>query len=57
MTTADTTKIRAEAKALYDLYQMFGRGRITEEKFVLMYIEGKLLQFIKKVVEGEKVNE
>lgn len=56
MTTADTTKIRAEAKALYDLYQMFGRGRITEEEFVLMYIAGKLPQFIKKVVEGEKVS-
>ncbi len=57
MNTADITKIRAEANALYDLYQMFGRGRTSEEEFVFMYVRGELPQFIKKVVEGEEVQE
>lgn len=51
MNTADTTKIRAKANALYDLFQIFGRGRVTEEQFVFMYLKGDLPKFIKKVAE------
>ena len=53
--TADIAKIIADAEALYDLFNIFGRGRVTEETWVAMYLSDKLPEFIKKVCEeGEK---
>lgn len=52
--TADSRKIRADAEALHDLYNMFGRGRVNEWAFIDMYIRGKLPEFIKKVCEGKQ---
>lgn len=51
--TADTKNLMADATALYDLYNVFGRGRVPEHQFIAMYLEGKLPEFIKRVCENE----
>ena len=53
-TTADINKVMADAEALHGLYNLFGRGRITEYNFVAMYLRGNLPEYIKRVVRGEE---
>lgn len=56
-TTENIVKIRADAEALYDLFQIYGRGRVTEESFVFMYIKGELPKYIEKVVRESQGGE
>lgn len=49
--TTDPGKVAADACALYGLYQIFGRGRVTEYDFVAIYLRGNLPEFIKRVME------
>lgn len=53
--TADPVKIHAEAQGLYELYNIFGRGRIDEINFCLMYMRGELPEYIKRVMANEEV--
>ena len=52
ITTAEASKITARAEALYDLFNKYGRGRVSEEHWIGMYFNGELPQFIKEVLEG-----
>ena len=52
MTTADMSKVMADAEALYTLFNMFGRGRVDENEFIVIYLTGRLPEYIKKVVRG-----
>lgn len=36
-------------EGLYQLYNRYGRGRITIEQFIALYLEEKLDDYIKKV--------
>ena len=49
--TYDPIKAQAEAQALYDLYNCFGRFKVTEGQFVEIYLKGKLPEFIKRQME------
>lgn len=53
--SADTIKVWSEALGLYELYNMFGRGRIDEINFCLMYVRGELPEYIKRVVNNEEI--
>lgn len=53
--TADPVKILSEAEGLYELYNIFGRGRTDEMNFCLMYIRGELPEYIRKVVQKEEI--
>ena len=53
LSTEDQVKVRIEAEILYQLYNVYGRGKISEWDFVFLYIGGKLSDFIKK---GAKEN-
>ena len=55
--TDDMVKIMAQAEALHDLYNRFGRFKVTEEQWIVLYLEGKLGDFIKKQIEAEGGNE
>ena len=51
--TADIEKVINDAVALYELYNLFGRGKISEEAFCFMYITGKLEDWIKQTYKKE----
>ncbi len=53
LSTEDQVKARIESEILYQLYNLYGRGKISEWDFVFLYIGGKLPDFIKK---GAKEN-
>ena len=53
ITTAEASKITAKAEALYDLFNKYGRGRVSEEHWIMMYFNGELPRFIKAVTEGK----
>ena len=55
--TFDRDKVMADAEALHDLFNVFGRGRVSESQFIVMYLSGKLPEYIKKVVEDAGRNE
>ena len=38
---------------LYKLYNQYGRGRITEEQFIMLFLQDELEEFIDKVKEEE----
>lgn len=50
--TADPAKVWGDAEALHTLYNWFGRGRISESQFVVLYLQGKLPEYIRKLMEG-----
>lgn len=48
ITPEKASKIYAEGKALYDLYQIFGRGDIREEQWIALYLKGDLPKYMNK---------
>ena len=52
--TIDGRKTYFVSEELYDLYNNYGRGRITETQFIALYLEDKLDDYIEK---GKKQNE
>ena len=57
ITTDNAIKIMAQAEALHDLYNWFGRFKVTEEQWIALYLEDKLGDFIKKQIEEEEAAE
>lgn len=56
MTTLDLMSIQTMGEELHDKYNEFGRGRITVEHFLSLYLENKLDDYIEKVkkeIRGE----
>lgn len=56
MTTLDPMTVQTMGEELYDKYNEFGRGRITIEQFIMLYLENKLDDYIEKVkkeIRGE----
>ena len=51
--TADIGKVIKDATALYELYNRFGRGKISEETFCFMYLTGKLEDWIEQTYKRE----
>lgn len=52
--TADIEKVIKDASALYDLYNLFGRGKISEEEFCAMYLTDRLEGWIKQTYKYER---
>lgn len=52
ITTSEASILTAKAEALYDLYNEYGRGRVSEEHWIMMYFNGELPRFIKAVKQG-----
>ena len=52
--TADMGKIIKDASALYELYNLFGRGKISEEEFCFMYMTGRLAGWIDQTYKHER---
>ena len=44
-------------EGLYQLYNRYGRGRITMEQFIALYLEDELDKFIEKVKVERKDDE
>ena len=42
-----------EGRELFELYNKYGRGRITETQFIALYLENKLEDYIEKVKADE----
>ena len=53
ITTSEASLLTAKAEALYDLYNEYGRGRVSEEHWIMMYFNEELPRFIKTVTEGK----
>lgn len=53
MTTLDPMTVQTMSEELHDKYNEFGRGRITIEQFIALYLENKLDDYIEKVKRGE----
>lgn len=51
--TFDPASIREASEDLHDKYNEFGRGWITVEQFMALYLENKLDDYIEKVKRGE----
>ena len=49
--TIDGRKTYFVSEELYDLYNNYGRGRITVEQFIALYLEDKLDDYIDKIIE------
>ena len=47
--TFDSLSVHTLGEELYQLYNRYGRGRITIEQFIALYLEGKLDDYIRKV--------
>lgn len=52
--TADIEKVIKDASALYEFYNLFGRGKISEEEFCAMYLTGKLEDWIEQTYKHER---
>ena len=52
--TADIGKVIKDASALYDLYNLFGRGKISEEEFCAMYLTDRLEDWIEQTCKCER---
>ena len=52
--TIDGRKTYFVSEELYDLYNNYGRGRITVEQFIALYLEDKLDDYKRKVKSEER---
>lgn len=52
--TADINKVARDANALYNLYNKFGRGVISEEQFCFLYLTDRLSDWIVQTYKTEK---
>lgn len=55
--TFDQERVWAMGAKLYDKYNEFGRGRITIEQFIVLYLENKLDDYIEKVKKETEVKQ
>lgn len=51
--TFDTEDIYKAGQEFYELWNNYGRGRITVEQFIALYLEDKLDDYIRKVKADE----
>ena len=56
-TTADMRKLSREAQALYELYNVFGRGKIEEEAFCFKCMTGRIGVWIKDTYTDHEIAE
>jgi hypothetical protein len=49
--TFDPLSVCSLGEELYQLYNRYGRGRITKEQFIALYLEDKLDDYIEKIIE------
>lgn len=52
--TADIGQVIKDASALYELYNRFGRGKISEEEFCFMYLTDRLAGWIEQTYKYER---
>ena len=55
--TADANEMRKDAITLYQLYNIYGRGRIDEVSFCTMFIKDTLGEWIKQNYSREEIEE
>ena len=55
--TFDPLSVCSLSEGLYQLYNRYGRGRITVEQFIALYLEDKLDDYIRKVKAERKETE
>ena len=55
--TADINKVVRDANALYNLYNKFGRGVISEEEFCHLYLTDRLSDWIVQTYKVERIEE
>ena len=51
--TFDPLSVCTLGEGLFQLYNRYGRGRITIEQFIALYLEDKLDDYIRKVKADE----
>ena len=55
--TVDVNKFWRDANALYNLYNKFGRGVISEEEFCHLYLTDRLSDWIIQNYKVERIEE